>query len=193
MKLSHAVAPLIGILLAAPTSQATPCRQFVVQKQVVAAEVVYPVVQQVIVPVYGLIPYYSPAAYVAPYAAPAQVQAPVSTTDELLKELILEMRSIKAELRGAPPAKQEVLPKPKEDVRPVVVLMRKACAQCHNEASADMDGGGLTLFKGDGSFAGVQPDMAKRVVRRVGVGSMPPSPAKLADAEKQLIVEAFKQ
>jgi hypothetical protein len=181
------IGTLMTLIAGALPAMAAPCHQQVHHQKQVVAEVVYPVVQQinVVVPVYGLI------AYPQVYAPPVAVQA--HSDGDTIRELISEFKALRGELqalRAGPPAKVE---SPKLDTDAVVKALRTSCAQCHNQASADKDGGGLTLFKSDGSFAGVTPDMAKRIVRRVASGAMPPPPAKVEDAEKRLILDAFKQ
>lgn len=187
-------AKLIGTLMvlaagAAP-SMAFPCRQqqvVVVQKQIVQAEVVYPVVQQVVVPVYGLVPLYQPQAYVAPQAAP-QVQSDGDT----LRELVAEFRALRGELQalraGPPAAKQEA---PKVDFEAVIKDLRVSCAKCHSEAGFKIDGGGLMLFKSNGEFVAQTPEMGDRMARRVNAGSMPPM-EKLDPVVKDRIVKALK-
>lgn len=190
-------AKMIGSLMvliagAAPVS-AFPCRQQVVVQKVVVEkqiEVVVPVVEYIRVPVYGLTAYPSyapPQAYTAP--APA---------DDPIRELVAEFKALRGEiqaLRAGPNARVEapkVDPKLDASAAAVVTALRKGCAQCHNQASASIDGGGLMLFKSDGSFQPLTEDMAKRLHRRVARGSMPPPPAKLDDADKKILLEAFK-
>lgn len=177
------------VLIAVPNAEASNCRQQqVVVQKVVQAEVVYPVVQQVVVPVYGLIPYYQP--YSAPYVAQPQA---VTTEQDVLKELISVIKDLRADVQALKaPARQEA-PKLTDSEAKTIGLLRKNCAQCHNQASAELDGGGLTLFLQNGDFAGVKPDVAKRIIRRVGSGAMPPQPNKLDEADRKHILDAFKQ
>lgn len=198
---------LMVLIAGAAPSVAFPVRQqvchqpVVVQQVVKQVEIVTPVIQQVIVPVYGIVPY----AY--GYAAPAPVAvAPVVNPQEeiLLKMVTLlsanleETKSMRLEMRQA--LKGEALPEPKKqgaapspDFERVVGALRTNCAQCHNAASAAQDGGDLVLFKADGSFSPVTDDMGRRLVRKVSNGTMPPPPAKLPEADKALILSAFKK
>ena len=186
------VGTLMVLIAGAMPAAAFPCKQqVVVQQKYVQAEIVYPVVQQVVVPVYGIIPLYAPQAY---YAQPPQQQHASVTEQDVLKELISVIKDLRSDVQAlrSAPAKQEA-PKLTESEIKTIAAMRKNCAQCHNQASADLDGGGLTMFLQNGDFAPVKPEVAKRIVRRVNAGSMPPAPNKLDDVDKRTILDAFKQ
>lgn len=189
-------AKLIGALMAflagAMPAWASNCQHVVVQKQV---EVVYPVVQQVqvLVPVYGLIPY-----PITAYTTQAVAPQPTVTQDDVLKELLLEIRSMRQEMRSLKQGERLPEPKQQSDAGAAVKAFRTNCAQCHSEAGAEQDGGGLILFKANGDFAGpLTASVARRIVDRLdrapdAKGIMPPPTAhKMPDADRKLLIEAL--
>lgn len=70
--------------------------------------------------------------------------------------------------------------------------MTKSCAKCHMSNVSERHGGGLTLFNESGLLLPMSDADKRRVVNRVTRNSMPPAPAKLAAADKKLIVDAFQ-
>lgn len=129
-------------------AMAAPChqQQVILQKQVQAVEVVYPVVQQVqvIVPVYGIVPYQ--AAYYAPPASP--FVAPQEDRFERLMQLLEQRLS-------ALPANALPLQ---------VATASTACAKCHNGST---DAPKL-------NFSSLTAGEKALVAERVLDGSMPP-------------------
>jgi len=186
-------------------AMANPCRQQVVEV-VKTVEVVTPViqVQNVVVPVYGIIPYpnyYAPTMPVQ--AMPQQQSSMPGSEDRLLKvlEMLVDqnkqnlefMKGMRQEMRAGlnlpnnpdppvvpklkSPAMGEQLPAPKESAASFEALvngLRMDCARCHNESTPTKEGGKLVMFKNDGSFSPVTDDQGKAIVTKLMDGTMPP-------------------
>lgn len=99
-----------------------------------------------------------------------------SPTDDLLKQLLEEVRQIRLELRVAGMAKENTLTK--------AVVVKNRCASCHNPEKAS---GGLVLMDKSGNLAELSLFEQKHVAEAVSTGKMPP-PEKgpLSDSEKKL-------
>lgn len=119
--------------------------------------------------------------YAAVFNPPQQ-----SARDDVLLEILAELRAMRAELAALRN------PQAAAQVASVLPTLRTACARCHSPAGADKDGGGFTLFDARGELSAALSDRDRaRVVNRVGRNSMPPAPAKIKAEEKAAIVKAF--
>jgi hypothetical protein len=129
-------------------------------------------VGQIYVPVYSAV--YNP-----------QVQ---SSRDDVLLEILAELRAMRAELAALRnPVQAPTLVS-------AVPIIRQQCARCHSPAGADKDGGGFVLVDARGELSTTLSDRDRqRVYNRVRGNSMPPAPAKVKAEEREAILKAFEK
>lgn len=114
---------------------------------------------------------------------PGQVLVPAyqptySATDDLLKQILEELKGLRAEVRAGRPAQGA-------DVASVI---KTRCAACHVAKAADEKGSGFVLIEDDGALAELSLAEKRRIKRQVEQGRMPPG-QPLVEAEKKLLVE----
>lgn len=171
MKRIVAVAALLIFTAVVDAACPTLHRQAVVKQQAVVA----PVVQALAVAV---------PAYGAGYAPPQQ------TADaETLRQLLEEIRAMRAELRAALQQAQQ-----QPQAVDAGALAGSVCARCHQASQADARGGGFVMVEDDGSLSVLSLEHRNRIRRRIENGSMPPprsASRPLTDGEKKSLVEFF--
>lgn len=134
-------------------------------------------VQSILVPVYA-------AAYVGPQV---DQQTSDDETKELLRQMVEELRSMRAELQSL---RGPALPLLQESHTKAV---QTNCQKCHAANVADSAGGGFKMFAANGSLVQLDARDKLRVVNRVSRNSMPPAPAKVTAGDKKAILEAFQE
>jgi mono/diheme cytochrome c family protein len=105
-------------------------------------------------------------------------QAAYSPSDDLLRQILEEVRGIRAELRMGPLGL-------KQDG---AGLLQGRCSACHQDGVADDKGGGFVLVEKDGALAELSLAEKRRVKRLVEQGKMPPG-GGLPEAERKLVVD----
>lgn len=170
MKRIIAIAALLNFAAVADAGCAVVHRAVVKQQVVVA-----PVVQAlaVAVPAYG-------AGY-----------SPQPADPELLRQLLEEIRAMRAELRAALQQGQPAQPAQEPSA---AALLDNSCAKCHKAGDADSKGGGFVMVEADGKLSLLSLEHKNRIARRIQNGSMPPAKSvnrPLSDAERKSLVEFF--
>lgn len=99
--------------------------------------------------------------------------------DTTLREMLSELKGIRAELKALRQQGQTQSPLPK-DLKSFVTLH---CAKCHNETKAEGD---FTLLMKDGKVAPLSVAEKKRIMRMVTKGDMPKD-HPLSEAERLLL------
>lgn len=130
-------------------------------------------VGQVLIPVYSAV-----------YTPPQQTGDP--STAELLRELIAEIKAMRAELAASrlPPQMQLAIADGKR-------ALTTNCIKCHGHDAAPTKGDGFALFDRGGELLPLADRDRQRVHARVSRNSMPPAPAKLNPADREAILKAF--
>lgn len=96
---------------------------------------------------------------------------------DLMKQMLAELRGIRADLRLASGVRQDLS---------AATVITSRCASCHAAAIADEKGGSFVLVERDGKPADLTPGFRRSVIRQVEKNLMPPG-APLPEAEKQAI------
>ncbi len=107
-------------------------------------------------------------------------QPSYSLSDDLLKQLLEEVRGIRSELRASGIAKP--------GGTTLAGTLKANCAACHTAGVADQKGSGFILLEKDGSLAELSLAERRRVAKMVEQGKMPPPPKTLTDTEKKLLL-----
>lgn len=111
---------------------------------------------------------------------------------ELLKELIAEVKGLREDInRGATPAGTLGLSAPKAAAQKIdgLTALRSACASCHTGKTAKA---GFLLFDDSGKPRELSGIEKRESVRRIGLDSMPPPPAKLTPEGKAALLTHLK-
>jgi len=139
--------------------------------------VVTPVIAPVAIPLYG-------AGYNPGYG---QQQGGDPDTNALLKQLLEEMKAMRAELAKQPDATASSAGD--VEAKATLALLQKSCMSCHTEGS---EKGDLAMFSKEGDAFKLSGAAKREIIRRVTSGSMPPKPAVLSAAEKAAIKKAYQ-
>lgn len=118
-----------------------------------------------------------------PVYVPAYGGRYVGTDDGLLRELLAEVKAIRAEIKflcgqratAAPPASLKA-------------LVSARCASCHAGDVAEKKGAGFVILGADGAVPPFSLAEKKRILRLVGRGEMPKDGPPLTETEKQALV-----
>lgn len=183
MKLAYLLlAGLAVVLVALPTRAGQPCASghcpppaVVTSAPVVAAPIV--AATAAVLPLYG-------AGYTGTgYGTDDE-------TKELLKQLLQEVKQLRQDLAskgGDAPAGDPVgtlsLTAPS-----VQTVMTKSCASCHTGEKARK---GFQLYTDDGKTVRLSGPDRRAVEQLVKAGQMPPPPAKLSPADRDLVLKAI--
>lgn len=108
-------------------------------------------------------------------------QASFSPTDQLLKEILDEMRGLRSDLRVALVGGQV-----KTDA---VAVLNQRCARCHQDGKAAGLGDGVILVERDGSVPPFSILEKRRILEQVRTGKMPKTGGPLAPNEKKAVEE----
>lgn len=108
-----------------------------------------------------------------------QYTATFSPTDQLLKELLDEMRGLRSDLRAALTQGQV-----KTDA---VAVFNSRCARCHQDGVAADRGNGVVLVERDGSVPPFSILEKRHVIEQIKTGKMPKVGGPLAPNELKAI------
>ena len=173
---------LIGLLVlfGVPALLQADCRRVVVRNAVEAVVVR----EAVILPLFS-------SGYAqlgaAPLAYTPQPSAAQSKCEDVLKEALLLIRELRAELRGkgtgGPVNAAELLGSD------------RGCVKCHQASLAAKSGGAFVLFEDDGKVPVFSLNEKNLIRRKIMAGQMPPpkSGITLSEAEKAAVVEFMTQ
>jgi mono/diheme cytochrome c family protein len=105
-------------------------------------------------------------------------QASYSSSEDLLKQILAEVRGLRADLRAGGGGGAATL----------AGVVQQRCAQCHTSGKEDR-GGDFVLLEKDGKLAELSLNERRRLLRLVQKGEMPPPPIVLSDGEKKVLVD----
>lgn len=125
--------------------------------------------------------------YVPVYSAVYNPQVQSQQRDDVLLEILAELRAMRAELSALRNPVQA------QTLASAVPIVRQQCARCHSPAVADKDGGGFVLLTAAGELQPLSDRDRQRVHNRVRSNSMPPAPAKVKAEEREAILKAFER
>jgi hypothetical protein len=154
-----------GLLVAIPIASADVCHTPAVLHQVQAIQAV-----PFLLPAYG-------ASYTGVEAADAQ------STNDLLRQLLEEIRALRSESKGLGPSVASVAVDPK----PVLV---KNCASCHTDGK--LKNTEFVMFNAEGNLRKFSGPDKKEMFAKVEKNVMP-SKGKLSEADKATILSAFSK
>lgn len=126
-------------------------------------------------------------AAVLPIYGAAYQQAATGDDDEtkaLLRQLLEEMRAMRADLNKVPPQALGVAAGPDP-----AAILKKSCASCH---TGDKAKGGFLIYTDKGESVKLSPADRREMTKRVASGNMPPPPVKLSVAEKDAVAKGLK-
>ncbi len=136
-------------------------------------------------------------AYYASYTPTLEADPPMkqSTTDELLRQLIEEIRGLRKDIAGPGPAAPAVAPPPVPKVDPVAASVSRvigtSCIKCHAAAVAEQKGGGFVMVGPDNKTPQFTPAELRRIVNRVQKKEMPPKSQPPLAADEVGAMAAF--
>lgn len=121
--------------------------------------------------------------YVAPTTLiPAQGPT-YSTTDDLLLQILTELKGLRQDVQGLKNGQQ-----PAQDGALGIIAAK--CLGCHQDGKAKDKGGDFVLVEKDNSLAELSLAEKRRIIKMVETGKMPPS-GKLPDNEVKVLSEFF--
>ena len=103
------------------------------------------------------------------------------TEDAVLREILLELRAIRAELKALRPS---TTPAPT-----LGGILKARCASCHGQSVAAGKGDGLVLVESDGNIPDFNRAERRLILRLVATGEMPKKGPPLSEPEKRALTE----
>jgi len=120
--------------------------------------------------------------YIPTYGASYQYQQTSGATDDLLRQLLEEIRGMRAEMRALQGNS------PTASIASGKAIVEASCISCHQPALAAKKGTDFLLVDGEGNLAALSPKEKARINARVAVArNMPPGKALPPDQAKAVV------